>query len=128
MNRIFLAGLLGCISMFTWEYIAYTALPLGFIGFRKLPNETAVLAALQNNIAENSGIYFFPDAWLGTNPPEKKAEASNDFAEKIWEINFDTGTNALDVMMRRLRAKVDDPFEKKMIQTIRGVGYVLRTD
>jgi len=83
MNRIFLAGLLGCISMFTWEYIAYTALPLGFIGFRKLPNETAVLAALQNNIAENSGIYFFPDAWLGTNPLEKKAEASNDFAEKM---------------------------------------------
>jgi len=48
--------------------------------------------------------------------------------EKIWEINFDTGTNALDVMMRRLRAKVDDPFEKKMIQTIRGIGYVLKTD
>ena len=48
--------------------------------------------------------------------------------EKIWEINFDTGTNALDVMMRRLRAKVDDPFEKKMIETIRGIGYVLRAD
>jgi len=48
--------------------------------------------------------------------------------EKIWEINFDTGTNALDVMMRRLRAKVDDPFEKKMIQTIRGIGYVLKAD
>jgi two-component system copper resistance phosphate regulon response regulator CusR len=51
-----------------------------------------------------------------------------EIVEKIWEINFDTGTNALDVMMRRLRAKVDDPFEKKMIQTIRGVGYVLRAD
>jgi two-component system, OmpR family, copper resistance phosphate regulon response regulator CusR len=51
-----------------------------------------------------------------------------EIVEKIWEINFDTGTNALDVMMRRLRAKVDDPFEKKMIQTIRGIGYVLRTD
>ena len=48
--------------------------------------------------------------------------------DKIWEINFDTGTNALEVMMRRLRAKVDDPFEKKMIQTIRGVGYVLKAD
>jgi two-component system copper resistance phosphate regulon response regulator CusR len=51
-----------------------------------------------------------------------------EIVEKIWEINFDTGTNALDVMMRRLRAKVDDPFEKKMIQTIRGVGYVLSAD
>jgi two-component system, OmpR family, copper resistance phosphate regulon response regulator CusR len=48
--------------------------------------------------------------------------------EKIWEINFDTGTNALDVTMRRLRAKVDDPFEEKMIQTIRGIGYVLKAD
>ena len=51
-----------------------------------------------------------------------------EIVEKIWEINFDTGTNALDVMMRRLRAKVDDPFEKKMIQTVRGIGYVLRAD
>ena len=38
------------------------------------------------------------------------------------------GTNVVDVMMRRLRAKVDDPFDKKMIQTIRGVGYVLNAD
>ena len=51
-----------------------------------------------------------------------------EIVEKIWDINFDTGTNALDVMMRRLRAKVDDPFEKKMIQTLRGIGYVLRAD
>lgn len=51
-----------------------------------------------------------------------------EIVEKIWEINFDTGTNALDVTMRRLRAKVDDPFEKKMIQTVRGIGYVLRAD
>lgn len=51
-----------------------------------------------------------------------------EIVEKIWDINFDTGTNALDVMVRRLRAKVDDPFEKKLIRTIRGVGYVLRAD
>jgi len=48
--------------------------------------------------------------------------------EQVWDINFDTGTNVVDVMMRRLRAKMDDPFEKKMIQTIRGVGYVLKAD
>ena len=69
--------------MFTWQYLAYTAVPLGYIGSRKLPNETAVLAALQNNIAENSGLYFFLDACLGTNPPQKKAEASNDLAKKM---------------------------------------------
>jgi len=51
-----------------------------------------------------------------------------EIVEQVWDINFDTGTNVVDVMMRRLRAKVDDPFEKKMIQTIRGVGYVLKAD
>ncbi len=51
-----------------------------------------------------------------------------EIVEQVWDINFDTGTNVVDVMMRRLRAKVDDPFENKMIQTIRGVGYVLKAD
>jgi len=51
-----------------------------------------------------------------------------EIVEQVWDINFDTGTNVVDVMMRRLRAKVDDPFETKMIQTIRGVGYVLKAD
>ncbi len=49
-----------------------------------------------------------------------------EIVEQVWDINFDTGTNVVDVMMRRLRAKLDDPFEKKMIETIRGIGYVLR--
>lgn len=46
-------------------------------------------------------------------------------AEQIWDINFDSDTNIIDVAIRRLRRKVDDPFEKKLIHTIRGVGYVL---
>ena len=83
MNRIFLAGLLGGIALFIWTHIAYTALPLGLTGLRKLPNETAVLDALQNNLAENSGIYLFPGLWLGPNPPDEKAEATNGFAEKV---------------------------------------------
>ncbi|MEO8438623.1 MAG: heavy metal response regulator transcription factor [Spartobacteria bacterium] len=49
-----------------------------------------------------------------------------EIVEQVWDINFDTGTNVVDVMMRRLRSKVDEPFENKMIHTIRGVGYVLR--
>jgi two-component system copper resistance phosphate regulon response regulator CusR len=40
-------------------------------------------------------------------------------------MNFDSQTNVVDVHMRRLRAKVDDPFQHKLIQTVRGVGYVL---
>jgi two-component system, OmpR family, copper resistance phosphate regulon response regulator CusR len=46
-------------------------------------------------------------------------------AEQVWDMNFDSGTNIIDVAVRRLRMKVDDPFEKKLIRTIRGVGYVL---
>ncbi|WP_026841596.1 heavy metal response regulator transcription factor [Citrifermentans bremense] len=46
-------------------------------------------------------------------------------SEQIWGINFDTDTNVVDVAIRRLRKKVDDPFPVKLIQTIRGVGYVL---
>lgn len=49
-----------------------------------------------------------------------------ELAEQVWGINFDTGTNVIDVVVRRLRAKVDDPFERKLIQTVRGVGYACR--
>ena len=48
--------------------------------------------------------------------------------EQVWDLSFDSGTNVVDVMVRRLRAKVDDPFPKKLIHTIRGVGYVLKAD
>jgi two-component system copper resistance phosphate regulon response regulator CusR len=48
--------------------------------------------------------------------------------QQIWDIDFDTGTNVVDVVVRRLRAKVDDPFKKKLVHTIRGVGYVLKAD
>lgn len=46
-------------------------------------------------------------------------------AEQVWDMNFDSETNVVDVHVRRLRAKLDDPFERKLIHTIRGVGYVL---
>ncbi len=46
-------------------------------------------------------------------------------AEQVWDMNFDSDTNVVDVTVRRLRSKVDDPFEKKLIRTIRGVGYVM---
>ena len=43
----------------------------------------------------------------------------------VWDSNFDCDTNVVDVSIRRLRAKIDEPFEKKLIHTLRGVGYVL---
>jgi two-component system copper resistance phosphate regulon response regulator CusR len=52
----------------------------------------------------------------------------NEIASQIWDINFPINTNVVDVMVRRLRAKVDDPFKEKLVRTIRGVGYVLKSD
>src|SRR5439155_26854732 len=49
-----------------------------------------------------------------------------DIAEHVWDIGFSTETNVVDVVVRRLRAKVDDPFKTKLVHTIRGVGYVLK--
>jgi two-component system copper resistance phosphate regulon response regulator CusR len=46
-------------------------------------------------------------------------------ASQVWDINFDSDTNVIDVAVRRLRAKVDDAFEPKLIRTVRGMGYVL---
>jgi two-component system copper resistance phosphate regulon response regulator CusR len=47
-------------------------------------------------------------------------------AEQVWGMNFDSDTNVVDVAVRRLRRKVDDPFPDKLIHTERGLGYVLR--
>ncbi len=44
----------------------------------------------------------------------------------VWEYNFDPQTNIVDVLVSRLREKIDRPFDKKLLQTVRGVGYVLR--
>lgn len=51
-----------------------------------------------------------------------------EIVEHVWDINFETETNVVDVMVRRLRAKVDDPFKIKLIHTVRGAGYVLKVD
>ena len=48
-------------------------------------------------------------------------------AESVWDMNFDSDTNVVDVNVRRLRSKVDDPFPLKLIHTVRGAGYVLET-
>ncbi|HET9701702.1 MAG TPA: heavy metal response regulator transcription factor [Burkholderiales bacterium] len=46
-------------------------------------------------------------------------------AEQVWHMNFDSDTNVVDVAIRRLRSKMDDPFRDKLIHAVRGVGYVL---
>jgi len=46
--------------------------------------------------------------------------------EKVWDYNFDPGTNLVDVYIRRLREKIDADFEHKLLQTVRGAGYMLK--
>ena len=48
-------------------------------------------------------------------------------ASQVWDMNFDSDTNVIEVAVRRLRAKIDDDFEPKLIHTVRGMGYVLET-
>ncbi len=46
--------------------------------------------------------------------------------ESVWDHHFDTGTNVVDVYINRLRRKIDDPHEIKLLHTVRGVGYLLK--
>ena len=84
MKRIMLAALLGGIAMYIWTSFAHMALPLGEAGIREIPNETAVLSAMQGNIAENKGLYIFPGLGLGPNPSrEAQHEAMKHMDEKL---------------------------------------------
>jgi hypothetical protein len=84
MKRIFLAALLGAIAMFIWTAIAHMALPLGEAGIREIPNEAAVLGAMQSSITDEAGLYFFPGLGLGPKPSrEAKHEAMKHMDEKL---------------------------------------------
>jgi two-component system copper resistance phosphate regulon response regulator CusR len=48
--------------------------------------------------------------------------------EHVWDMNFDSGTNIVDVVINRLRRKIDDDFSPKLLHTVRGVGYTMRED
>ena len=62
-------------------------------------------------------------ALLARHPGEVLSRTA--IAEQVWDMNFDGGTNVVDVHVRRLRSKIDEPFDRKLIHTVRGVGYVL---
>jgi DNA-binding response OmpR family regulator len=51
-----------------------------------------------------------------------------EISQTVWGYQFDPGTNFVDVAIQRLRRKIDDPFKRKLIQTIRGVGYALQSE
>jgi two-component system, OmpR family, copper resistance phosphate regulon response regulator CusR len=58
---------------------------------------------------------------------EGQAVSRTQIAEQVWDMHFDSDTNVIDVAVRRLRAKIDDAFDHKLIHTIRGVGYLFES-
>jgi hypothetical protein len=82
--KILLAGILSGIAMFIWTSIAHMALPLGEAGIREIPNESAVLSAMQSNIGEQTGLYIFPGPGVGKNATrQEKDESMKHMREKI---------------------------------------------
>ena len=82
--RILLAGILGGIVMFIWTSIAHMALPLGEAGINEIPNESAVLNAMQSSIGEKTGLYIFPGLGVGKNATrEEKSEAMKQMQQRI---------------------------------------------
>lgn len=59
---------------------------------------------------------------------KNKVLSRQEIAQEVWDINFDTGTNVVDVYINYLRNKIDKAFEPKLVQTVIGSGYVLRAD
>jgi hypothetical protein len=83
-KRVLLAGVLGAIAMFIWSFIAHMVLPLGYTGFREIPNEVPVLSALQTSLGQTAGLYLFPGLGAGPNPtPAQRSAAMKDYAPKL---------------------------------------------
>ena len=83
--------------------------------FVELENKVALIRDLADNGPASTRGKRLAEA-LGHHP---------DIAFQVWDMNFDSDTNVIEVAVRRLRAKIDDGFEPKLIRTVRGMGYVL---
>jgi hypothetical protein len=83
-TRIILAGILGAIAMFVWTAIAHMALPIGEAGIGEIPNDEAVLAALQSSIGAKAGLYIFPGMGLGPDASHaQRSAAMKDYEAKL---------------------------------------------
>ncbi len=70
--------------MFVWTSIAHMALPLGEAGINEIPNESAVLGAMQSSIGDKTGLYIFPGLGVGKNATrEEKSEAMKQMQQRI---------------------------------------------
>jgi hypothetical protein len=83
-KRIILAGVLGAIAMFVWTAIAHMALPLGEAGIGEIPNDEAVLAALQTSAGNKTGLYILPGMGLGPDATHaQRSAAMKDYEAKL---------------------------------------------
>ena len=83
-TRIILAGILGGIAMFVWTSIAHMALPLGEAGIGEVPNDEALLTAMQSSIGAKTGLYFFPGMGLGPDATHaQRSAAMKDYEAKL---------------------------------------------
>jgi hypothetical protein len=83
-KRIILAGVLGAVAMFIWTAIAHMATPLADAGISEIPNEEAVLAAMESGIGAKGGLYMFPGMGLGPDATHaQQSEAMKDYEAKL---------------------------------------------
>jgi hypothetical protein len=82
MKRIVLAGILGGVTLFVWVFVAHELLGLGEVGVKEIPNEAAVLTAMQVGIPD-TGFYIFPGMGIGPKPTmEQRNAAMPDYMKK----------------------------------------------
>jgi len=82
--RILFGGILGGILMFVWTSIAHMALPLGEAGINEIPNESAVLGAMQSSMGDKKGLYIFPGLGIGKNATrEEKSKAMKQMQQRM---------------------------------------------
>ncbi|WP_019987892.1 response regulator transcription factor [Rudanella lutea] len=84
----------------------------------------AKVARRQGDVIELTAREFTLLDYLMQNPG--RVVSRIDIAQHVWDINFDTGTNVIDVYVNYLRNKVDKPYNQKLIHTVIGMGYVLK--
>ena len=86
-GRVLLAGILGGIAMFIWTSIAHIATPLGMIGVKEIPNEQAVLTAMQNSMGSAHGLYIFPGTGLSPNASSSERSAAMSKYQEMLDKN-----------------------------------------
>ena len=88
MVRIILAGIAGGVVLFFWGFVAHAVLPIGEIGVKNMPNDTAVIAALRSNVPD-SGLYYFPSLEGG--------HSATPEAYAAWEEKYKSGPHGIMV-------------------------------